>query len=132
YYMHQRLREADPQAALIRLFLLQRPVPKAELGPAFGRGDVVLLEALGLVEQRAEALLPLVDLYPYCGDWLATDRSDVAGEGASQGRADAVMPLNRSSHLLAQLALTTPVGMVLDIGTGCGILAVRAARRAGS
>jgi methylase of polypeptide subunit release factors len=130
HYLHQHLRESDAQAALIRLFLLQRPVPDAELRPAFGPGDVALLAALGLVEQRSEALLPLVDLYPFGGDWLATDRGDAAGEGASAGRVDAVMPLNMSTHLLAQLVLPTPAEAVLDIGTGCGVHAIRAARRA--
>lgn len=130
YYLQQRLAERDAQAALIRLFLLQRPVPEAELRPAFGAGDAELMVGLGLVERRDSVLAPLVDLYPYGVDWLATDRSDAAGEGGAGERFDAVMPLNMSSRLLAQLVLPVPAESVLDIGTGCGVHAIRAARRA--
>jgi methylase of polypeptide subunit release factors len=125
YYLHHRLRDTDPQAALIRLFLLQQPVPEAELRPAFGLAETTLLSELGLAVRQSDMLTPQVDLYPYRSDWFVTDRRDVAS-----GRADAVMPLNRSSHLLAQLVLAGPVDTVLDIGTGCGIHAIRAARRA--
>jgi methylase of polypeptide subunit release factors len=124
-----RLRDPGPQSALIRLFLLQQAAPEAELQPAFRACDAELLVELGLVERQSERLVPQADLYPYGEDWLATDRSDRAGEGRA-GRFDAVMPLNMSSHTLAQLVLPSPVGVVLDVGTGCGVHAIRAARRA--
>ncbi len=130
YYLRQRLDARDAQAVLIGLFLLQQPASPGDLIAAIGTDEVALLEALGLVERHDEMLEPLVDLYPYDGAWLATDRRDQTGEGGAGGRYDAVMPLNMSSHLLAQLVLPAPVTTVLDIGTGCGIHAVRAARRA--
>jgi SAM-dependent methyltransferase len=128
----RRLQQREPLGALIRLFLLQRPAPAAELRPAFGEAEVALLVELGLVERAGGDLLPRVDLYPYEGDLFATDRGDRAGEGDAEavGRYDAVMPLNMSSHTLAQLALARPVEAALDVGTGCGVHAVRAARRA--
>jgi hypothetical protein len=127
----QRLCDGDPLGALIRLFLLQRSAPAEALRPAFGAVEVALLVELGLVERAGSDLAPLVDLYPYEGDLFATDRGDRSGEGDGAGRYDAVMPLNMSSHTLAQLVLTLPLERVLDVGTGCGIHAVRAARRAG-
>jgi methylase of polypeptide subunit release factors len=132
YYVHQRLRPQDPQAALIRLFLLQQPVPEPELQPALGPAGITLLLDLGLAVRRDGVMHPCVDLYPYDGDWFATDRADQAGEGGASGRYDAVMPLNMSSHTLARLALPIKAERALDIGTGCGVHAIRAARRAGS
>jgi hypothetical protein len=126
----QRLQPADPQGALIRLFLLQRAVAAEALRPAFGAAEVTLLVELGLVEHRGEDLAPLVSLYPYEGDLFVTDRGDRAGEGEAAGQYDAVMPINLSSHTLAQLVLPAPVETLLDVGTGCGIHAIRAARRA--
>src|SRR5262249_12524842 len=81
YYLHQRIADADPQSALIRLFLLQRPVATAELLPALGANDVSLLAELGLVKPDDGMISPGVDLYPYDGRWFVTDRSDAAGEG---------------------------------------------------
>lgn len=127
----QRLQDGDPLGALIRLFLLQRSAPAESLRPAFAAAEVALLVELGLVERAGSDLVPLVDLYPYEGDLFATDRGDRSGEGEGAGRYDAVMPLNMSSHTLAQLVLPLPVETALDVGTGCGIHAVRAARRAG-
>jgi hypothetical protein len=126
----RRLEPPDPQGALIRLFLLQREVSAVELRAAFSAEDVGLLVELGLAEGRGEMLAPLIDLYPYGEDWLATDRSDRAGEGSACGPVDAVMPLNMSSHTLAQIVLPVRVESVLDVGTGCGVHAIRAARRA--
>lgn len=144
FYLHHRLQDGDPLATLIRLFLLQQKIPVAELRFALGDDAPKRLIALGLV---APAVGPIssavgprpsavrivrsqVDLYPYRGLWLATDRSDRCGGLGGPGAADAVMDLNLSSHALAQITLPLPgPGVrVLDLGTGCGLHALLAAR----
>jgi hypothetical protein len=126
----QRLAEPDPQSALIRLFLLQRPVRTADFLPAVETADQALLVDLGLAERHGDELSPRVALVPYDSQWFITDRDDLAGEGVAAGRFDAVMPLNLSSHTLARLIPSTSVDSALDVGAGCGVHAIRAARHA--
>jgi hypothetical protein len=136
-YLHRWLSEPTPLHTAIRLFLLQQEVRAAEVWAAFGLDGPARLAAMGLVAPTVEGVRPRVDLYPYRGLWLATDRSDLCGDGEAapeERRPDAVMALNLSTHALAQVTLPphVPAPRTLDLGTGCGVHALLAARAGGA
>lgn len=132
--------EADPTAALAALFLLGDDVPRRALDAALGRTGVDGARRLGLVEAAGagddDAVRALVDLRPYAATdaagpvtwWLSSDLGELA-----TGRRlapDHVLGAGGASLTLAQVTVRTPVGRVLDLGTGCGIQALHAARHA--
>ncbi|WP_144681828.1 methyltransferase [Cellulosimicrobium sp. TH-20] len=131
---------ADPTAALAALFLLGDAVPRRALDAALGRTGVDGARRLGLVEAAGagddDAVRALVDLRPYAATdaagpvtwWLSSDLGELA-----TGRRlapDHVLGAGGASLTLAQVTVRTPVGRVLDLGTGCGIQALHAARHA--
>ncbi|WP_125773932.1 DUF7059 domain-containing protein [Antribacter gilvus] len=140
-------REQDPRATLTSLFVLGDEVPRAALDRALpGTGTAGAgtagAERLGLVEASGtgadDAVRAVTDLRPYgatdaAGEvrwWLASD----LGELATGGRlsTDHVLGAGGASLTLAQVTVRTPTGRVLDLGTGCGIQALHAARHARS
>ncbi|WP_440709819.1 DUF7059 domain-containing protein [Herbiconiux sp. YIM B11900] len=128
--------EPRPVETLARLFVLGDSVTVADLRgalPATGVQGALELGIVGLVDDgsRVRALL---DLRPYsfvdslgAGSWWIV--SDL-GEGAL-GRAldeDHVLGVGGASMTLSGLMIASPVDSVLDLGTGCGIQALHAAR----
>ncbi|AEG43205.1 methyltransferase [Isoptericola variabilis] len=132
----------DPRAPLTRLFLLGDDVPRAALDRALPGVGAEGAERLGLVRAAGraadDAVRAVVDLRPYAAVdargpvswWLASDH----GELVTGGRlpADHVLGAGGASTTLAQVTMRDPVGRVLDLGTGCGIQALHAARHARS
>ncbi|MCB7135263.1 DUF7059 domain-containing protein [Cellulosimicrobium marinum] len=129
-----------PAAALAALFLLGDPVPRRALDAALARTGTDGAQRLGLVEAAGtgpdDPVRAVVDLRPYAasdaaGDvtwWLASDLGELA-----TGRrlaADHVLGAGGASLTLAQVTVRDPVERVLDLGTGCGIQALHAARHA--
>jgi len=131
----------EPLATLVRAFLLGEHVARRRLDaalPGLGTGGAA---RLGLIEAAGhgadDPVRPLVDLRPYAASdaggevqwWLASD----PGESVTGGtlRPDHVLGAGGASLTLAQLTVRAPVGRVLDLGTGCGIQALHAARHAG-
>ncbi|MEW9264001.1 methyltransferase [Kineococcus endophyticus] len=131
----------EPAAVLLRCATLGRSVTRAELDAALPRTRTAGAVALGLVAAAGEGpddeVRPLVDLRPYSvadaldGDaswWLVSDLGELAtGEALS---ADHVLGVGGASLTLASATVRTPVGRVLDVGTGCGIQALHASRHA--
>ncbi|MCA5892165.1 methyltransferase [Isoptericola sp. NEAU-Y5] len=131
---------ADPRAALASLFLLGDGVPRAALDRALPRLGAAGAERLGLVTAAGrgddDTVRAAVDLRPYAaadagGDvswWLSSD----LGELVTGGRlgTDHVLGAGGASTTLAQVTMRSPVGRVLDLGTGCGIQALHASRHA--
>jgi methylase of polypeptide subunit release factors len=110
----------DPRATLIRLFLLGVDATVDEAEQAL---PVAAAAACGLVEVRGGVVIPQVQLVP-AGDLVfACDRPGGGGRDHVVGPAPA-------SVLLANLTVRRPVETALDLGTGCGIQAVAAARHA--
>ncbi|MCS5718506.1 methyltransferase [Herbiconiux sp. CPCC 205763] len=129
-----------PAATLAALFVLGDAVPAHELAAALPRLGVQGASALGLVGAASGPddvnVRALLDLRPYsfvdslgAGSWWVV--SDL-GE-AALGRAldeDHVLGIGGASNTLSGLMIPTPADSVLDLGTGCGIQAMHAARHA--
>ncbi|MFD3444151.1 methyltransferase [Microbacteriaceae bacterium 4G12] len=130
-------RAGDPLATLVTLFLLGDAVPAAAAEAAF--------PALGLAGAREGGLVALgddgsvratVDLRPYgfvdtvgVGEWwIASDLGELASGGAL--REDHVLGIGGASTTLSGLMMSEAVDTALDLGTGCGIQALHAARHA--
>jgi len=126
-------REPEPAAQLARLFLLGEQLDTSSVQcalPSLGAAGAL---ALGLIDPHGRALL---DVRPYStvdasgtADWFVV--SDL-GETAL-GRAlpaEHVLGVGGASLTLAGLIPTNSVGTVLDLGTGCGVQSLHAARHA--
>lgn len=127
-----------PLPTLVRHLLLGAEVSRAALDRALPRLGTAGAERLGLVESSGhgphDAVRPLVDLRPYAATdargevawWLASDLGETATGAALT--ADHVLGVGGASVTLAQVTIRTPVDRTLDLGTGCGIQALHAAR----
>jgi methylase of polypeptide subunit release factors len=125
-------RRGEAAATLATAFVLGIPVATDELAAA--------LPALGFGGARELGLLtadgaPGMDLRPYAfldahgagSWWIASDLGELATGGTL--RTDHVLGVGGASATLAGLQLPDPVDATLDLGTGCGIQAMHAARR---
>ncbi|WP_369824595.1 methyltransferase [Cellulosimicrobium sp. CUA-896] len=130
----------DPAGTLARLFLLGDDVPRRALDVALARTGTDGAALLGLVEAAGrgpdDAVRALVDLSPHVATdaagtvewWLASDLGELATGRPLAG--DHVLGAGGASLTLAQVTVRTPVDRALDLGTGCGIQALHAARHA--
>jgi SAM-dependent methyltransferase len=121
---------------LATLFVLGLPVDAAALDaalPTLGADGAV---ALGLAARDGDTVLPLLDLRPHAfvdelgpgSWWIASDLGEAAlGTAIPAGH---VLGVGGASLTLAGLTIGGRVGSVLDLGTGCGIQALHAARHA--
>lgn len=124
-----------PLETLVRLFLLQQPVPHARVV------DVLpvdaCLEAGWLARTDGGEIAATVDVRPYGGpggeDWFIVSDLGCAVGGAS-GIASrdegVVLGVGGASTTLAGITVRTPVTAALDLGTGSGIQALHASRHA--
>ncbi|MGA1838881.1 methyltransferase [Herbiconiux sp. 11R-BC] len=137
----RRASGAGPQAVdtLAALFVLGSPVPEAELETALPRLGVAGARELGLVgaaDAEGGSVRALLDLRPYsfvdalgAGSWwIVSDLGEaVLGHALDE---DHVLGIGGASTTLSGLMIPTPADSVLDLGTGCGIQAMHAARHA--
>lgn len=127
---------AEPSATLATLFVLGLPVTMADLAQAFSTLGVDGAATLGLVVVDGDEARPLLDLRPYsfvdahgAGSWwIVSDLGELA-LGRPLGE-EHVLGVGGASMTLSGLMMQNPVGSVLDLGTGCGIQAMHAARHA--
>ena len=135
-------RRADARvAALTRLFVLGRAVPRRAVDAALGRSGAAGAQRLGLVVTAGEGpddeVRATVDLRPYAavdghGEaswWLASDLGELATGRAL--RTDHVLGVGGASTTLAQVTVRDERARALDLGTGCGVQALHAARHVG-
>ena len=120
----KRLASPSPLHTLIKLFVLDQRVDEEAARSAVTPLSIADLSDLGLVETGARGVRARVRLSAYDGLVLAHDRYD--GE-PSLGR-DHVLNVNPTTVALANLTVRRRVGSALDVGTGCGALALVAAR----
>jgi methylase of polypeptide subunit release factors len=125
--VHARRLEAggDPFATLARLFVIGLPVSAEAARAALAPLVPTELEQLGLVHVDGGELRPLVRLVPH-GDYYIC--SDLHYESALETPSDFVPGIQAPSVTLAKLAVRRPAAATLDLGTGCGIQALLAAK----
>lgn len=138
-------RGGSPLETLVRLFLLQQPVPRAAAAAALSVEDCL---ADGWLTEDGDQVRATVDVRPYANEvaglpsadaWVVSDLGCAVGgaggigAGESSGgvaRRDLVLGVGGASTTLANLAVRRPVRSVLDLGTGSGVQALHAARHA--
>jgi methylase of polypeptide subunit release factors len=135
--LRKRRGTAEPTATLARLFVLGLPASRADLDAALPTLGATGAEQLRLVAPAdSTTVRPLLDLRPYsfidahgAGSWwIASDLGELAlGHPLGENH---VLGVGGASLTLSGLMIPTPVESALDLGTGCGIQAMHAARHA--
>ncbi|MET9641053.1 methyltransferase [Streptomyces virginiae] len=123
-----------PLATLVRLFLLQQPVPYVHAASAM---PVEAALADGWLRREGDEVHATVDVRPYGGpegeDWFIVSDLGcaVGGAGGIGSREEGVvLGVGGASTTLAGITVRIPVGSALDLGTGSGIQALHATRHA--
>ncbi|MGW2567634.1 DUF7059 domain-containing protein [Streptomyces sp. NPDC001537] len=127
-----------PLEVLVRLFLLQQPVPHARVADVLPVEEC--LEDGWLVRvggASGDDVAATVDVRPYGGpggeDWFIVSDLGcaVGGAGGIGSREEGVvLGVGGASTTLAGITVRTPVSAALDLGTGSGIQALHAAQHA--
>ena len=117
-----RLPRRSELANLIRLFLLNQAVPREAAIAALGEVQIEDAAALGILAVHRSTVSAKVQIRPYESLLVAADSNRKASS------ADFVSGVSPSAQMLAKLTPRIPVGKALDLGTGCGVHALLAAR----
>lgn len=124
-----------PLEMLVRLFLLQQPVPHPRVAAVLPVD--ACLETGWLTRTGGNDISATVDVRPYGGpggeDWyIVSDLGCAVGGAGGIGRRDegVVLGVGGASTTLAGITVRTPVAAALDLGTGSGIQALHAAQHA--
>ena len=123
----RRLAGVEPLGPIVRLFVLERPVPVAEATRALAPVGLERLQEMGLVESDGTDVTPLVRIVPHDEILIASDRRLREDEEAP----DYVAGVHGPSLTLSHLTVRRPVETALDVGTGSGVQAVIASRHSG-
>lgn len=123
-----------PLDTLVRLFLLQRPVPAVRAAAVLPLAECV---ADGWLTEADGEVRATVDVRPYSGpedqDWfIVSDLGCAVGGAGGIGSHEegVVLGIGGASTTLAGITVRRPVGSALDVGTGSGIQALHASQHA--
>jgi methylase of polypeptide subunit release factors len=111
---------------VVRAVFLQLPVARAELTGALGERAVDALESIGFAE-RADVYRPHARILPVGEVYVA---SDDYPDGGGEDPPDYVAAYTLTSRVCDCLTPRLRGARVLDVGTGSGVQALLAARRA--
>jgi hypothetical protein len=130
----RRTTDGSPLATLVRLFLLQAPVPLADAERALP--DLVdRLAAEGVLERTVGEVAARLDVRPYAAEdvdlWVVSDLTPGLDGSPVRVGTDHVLGISPASTSLAQLTIRDEVGSSLDLGTGCGVQALHLATHSG-
>ncbi|MFJ4470169.1 methyltransferase [Streptomyces sp. NPDC089424] len=124
-----------PLEVLVRLFLLQQPVPLARVEGVLPVD--ACLDSGWLTRVGGDEVAAAVDVRPYGGldgeDWFIVSDLGCAVGGAggiASHEEGVVLGVGGASTTLAGITVRTPVAAALDLGTGSGIQALHAAQHA--
>ena len=120
----RRTTDGSPLATLVRLFLLQTTVARADADRALP-ALVDELAGAGLLIASGGEVRAALDCRPYADDdhdrWVVSDlTSGLDGQPVRVGH-DHVLGVTPASTSLTQITTRRPVGRALDLGTGCGV-----------
>lgn len=122
-------RGAGDLGTLVRLFLLQDTCPVEDVAAAIAPVGVDAALRAGLLENDGDGVRAALDLRPLDAGtgsrWVLSDLDGALRPAPT--RPDHVLGVGQASLSLLQATPTDRVGTVLDLGTGCGVQALRAA-----
>jgi hypothetical protein len=113
----------EPLAVLIRLFSLGQRIPDRSARQALSPVPLEGCAALGLLRHEGESVSPVLRLVPHEGLLLALEPPEREGDDDPLR----VMAPSGSTLTMARVMHRTPRESALDLGTGCGLLALLAA-----
>lgn len=117
-----------PFAALVRLFILNDPVPRNDLDDALTPPITASLSSLGLATPQDLSLRATVTLVPNGNLFIACDIiTDQVGLSLPD---DFVLGAGNASHILADLTIRRPTALAVDLGCGQGFHSILASRHA--
>jgi methylase of polypeptide subunit release factors len=122
--VHARRLGADLAADLARLFMFEMTLPRSAAATAVGSLDVDDLASAGVLEVDGDSVRAGVRITPYHDLLLMHDLD------RKPWPADHVLAPGPTARALDHFTVRRPVQRALDIGTGCGIQALRAAQHA--
>jgi hypothetical protein len=125
--VHLRRLEDEPFGTVAKLFLLGVPVDSDRLAPVLAPLELARLAETGLLRLEGTTVLASARLAPHGDYYIASD----GGAGAEETSFDFEPGIQSPSVTLAKLAVRRRVQTALDLGTGCGIQALLAAKHAG-
>ena len=120
-------REPTALNLLLRLFLISEPCPVETASRLFPTAAIDAMLESGLIEEKDGEFTGQHLLLP-CGDFvIASDHQGSLADGEDDNH---VIHVNPASRFVCNAMMPRQVETALDLGTGCGIIALQAALRA--
>lgn len=117
--------EGSALSLLVRLFFFGEDVPASSVSSSFPKEIALDMLNSGMLQQEGDRCVPACML-THLGDLLLS--CDSVRRAQSRPLSDLVLGVNAPTHILGKCMLRlTHAGDVLDLGTGCGTLALHAA-----